>query len=65
MPNTVTSLLAAYRGYDTMFETTVIFVAGVSLLLLLRRRREGELGVPISRSAQRGALDADAEGSEV
>ena len=65
VPNTVTSLLAAYRGYDTMFETTVIFVAGVSLLLLLRRRREGELGVPISRSANRAALDAEAEGSEV
>lgn len=40
VPNTVTSLLAAYRGYDTMFETTVIFVAGVSLVLLLRRREE-------------------------
>ena len=40
VPNSVTSLLAAYRGYDTMYETTVIFVAGVSLVLLLRRRRE-------------------------
>lgn len=42
VPNSVTSLLAAYRGFDTMFETTVIFTAGVSLILLLRRpRREG------------------------
>jgi multicomponent Na+:H+ antiporter subunit B len=48
VPNSVTSLLAAYRGYDTMYETTVIFVAGASLLLLLRRRREGEPGVAIS-----------------
>lgn len=40
VPNTVTSLLAAYRSLDTMFETAVIFVAGVSLLLLLRRRRD-------------------------
>jgi multicomponent Na+:H+ antiporter subunit B len=53
VPNTVTSLLAAYRGYDTMFETTVIFVAGVSLLLLLRRRREGEVGVLSSTPADR------------
>lgn len=53
VPNTVTSLLAAYRGYDTMFETTVIFVAGISLLLLLRRRREGEVGVPVSSAATR------------
>jgi multicomponent Na+:H+ antiporter subunit B len=42
VPNSVTSLLAAYRGYDTMYETTVIFVAGVSLVLLLRRRRDDE-----------------------
>lgn len=42
VPNTVTSLLAAYRGYDTMYETTVIFTAGVSMLLLLRRRREDD-----------------------
>jgi len=39
-PNTVTSLLAAYRGYDTMYETAVIFTAGMSLVLLLRRRSE-------------------------
>ena len=42
VPNTVTSLLAAYRGYDTMYETTVIFTAGISMLLLLRRRREDD-----------------------
>lgn len=53
VPNTVTTLLGAYRGYDTMFETTVIFVAGVSMLLLLRRRREDEPGVPRSSPAQR------------
>ena len=40
VPNTVTSLLAAYRGFDTMFETTVIYTAGVSLVVLLRRRRD-------------------------
>lgn len=39
-PNTVTSLLAAYRGYDTMFETAVIFTAGMAMVLLLRRREE-------------------------
>ena len=53
VPNTVTSLLAAYRGYDTMFETAVIFVAGISMLLLLRRRREDEAGVPVSSPDQR------------
>ena len=32
MPNAVTSVLADYRGYNTMFETTVIFAAGCGLL---------------------------------
>ena len=36
VPNIVTSVLADYRGYDTMFETTVIFSAGVACLFLLR-----------------------------
>jgi multicomponent Na+:H+ antiporter subunit B len=39
-PNLVTSVIVSYRGYDTMFETTVIFIAGTSMILLLRRRRE-------------------------
>lgn len=45
VPNFVTAVLASYRGYDTLFETAVIFTAGISLVLLLRaavppRRRE-------------------------
>ncbi len=36
-PNLVTSILADYRGYDTFGETTVIFAAGLSCFLLLRR----------------------------
>lgn len=46
IPNVVTSILASYRGYDTLGEITVIFTAGVGVLLLLgnwrRRRREEE-----------------------
>ena len=38
-PNIVTSVLADYRGYDTLGETTVIFTAGVSCILILRARR--------------------------
>ena len=37
IPNVVTSVLASYRGYDTMGETTVIFTAVVGVLLLLAR----------------------------
>ena len=36
VPNVVTSVLADYRGYDTLGETTVIFTAGIGVMLLLR-----------------------------
>jgi len=36
VPNVVTAVLADYRGFDTMFETTVIFCAGVACFVLLR-----------------------------
>lgn len=39
LPNMVTSVLASYRGYDTLGETTVIFTAGIGVLLLLGRSR--------------------------
>ncbi|MCY3763180.1 MAG: DUF4040 domain-containing protein [Gemmatimonadetes bacterium] len=35
VPNMVTSVLASYRGYDTLGETAVIFTAGIGLLLLI------------------------------
>lgn len=35
-PNMVTAGLADYRGYDTLGETTVIFTAAVSVVMLLR-----------------------------
>ncbi|HEY7554885.1 MAG TPA: hydrogen gas-evolving membrane-bound hydrogenase subunit E [Candidatus Binatia bacterium] len=34
-PNIVTSVLADYRGYDTLGETTVIFTAGLAVMLIL------------------------------
>jgi multicomponent Na+:H+ antiporter subunit B len=39
-PNLVTAVLADYRGYDTMFETAVVFTAGMACLLLLRLFRK-------------------------
>ncbi len=45
VPNVVTSVLADYRGYDTLGETTVIFTAGIGVMLLLggfRRRDNGK-----------------------
>jgi multicomponent Na+:H+ antiporter subunit B len=36
VPNIVTAVLADYRGYDTMFETIVIFAAAMASFFLLR-----------------------------
>ncbi len=58
IPNVVTSVLASYRGYDTLGEVTVIFTAGLGVVFLLtpaaasaRRRR-------IARSGDDGAKDS-------
>lgn len=40
-PNVVTSILADYRGYDTLGETTVIFCAGIVVFLILRKQKDG------------------------
>ena len=39
VPNIVTSVLASYRGYDTLGETGVIFTAGIGVFLLIGGRR--------------------------
>ena len=44
VPNIVTSILASYRGYDTLGEVVVIFTAGIGVLVLLGavRREKGK-----------------------
>lgn len=37
IPNMVTSLLASYRGFDTLGEVVVVFTAGIAVLMLLGR----------------------------
>lgn len=41
VPNVVTAVLASFRGYDTLGETTVVFTAGIGVIALLRRRKSG------------------------
>lgn len=46
VPNIVTAVLADYRGYDTMYETAVIFTAGLACFILLRifvRKEPGDI----------------------
>ena len=45
VPNLVTSVLASYRGYDTFGETTVIYTAGIGVLILLGRGRKDKKGL--------------------
>ena len=40
IPNVVTAVLASYRSFDTLGETTVIFTAGIGVMLLLKRWRQ-------------------------
>jgi multicomponent Na+:H+ antiporter subunit B len=44
LPNMVTSVLASYRGFDTLGETVVVFSAAIGVLALLgvRRREDDE-----------------------
>lgn len=45
IPNTVTTVLASFRGYDTMGETAVVFTAGLGVVAILagaRHRRFDE-----------------------
>lgn len=43
VPNQVTSIIVSYRAFDTMFETAVIFTAGLGMIVLLRGRRGNPL----------------------
>lgn len=43
VPNVVTSILASYRGFDTLGELIVIFTAGIGVIVLL-----GQTGTPHS-----------------
>ncbi|MBF0621014.1 MAG: DUF4040 domain-containing protein [Magnetococcales bacterium] len=46
IPNIVTSVLASYRGYDTMGETTVILTATIGILAILGRGRKRPKKLP-------------------
>lgn len=41
-PNIVTGILADYRSFDTLMETTVIFIAGLGCVLILGLKRNHE-----------------------
>jgi multicomponent Na+:H+ antiporter subunit B len=54
VPNIVTAVLADYRGYDTMFETIVIFTAGIACIFLLRTPQKTETETRLYRHIPTG-----------
>lgn len=63
VPNVVTAVLASYRGYDTLGELTVIFTAGIGVLLLLGRRREKTVRSSKPNGAQSSTASGTATGT--
>lgn len=52
-PNVVTAVLADYRSFDTMGETTVVFTAGIAIMMLLRQRRRPQHGANDSNESDK------------
>jgi multicomponent Na+:H+ antiporter subunit B len=65
VPNIVTAVLADYRGYDTMYETTVIFSAGVACFILLRILLRKEPGERLYRHVLTGVTVRVKEGAKL
>jgi len=62
-PNIVTSVLASYRGYDTLGETAVVFTAAIGVLAILGRAKGQRM--PYSQVARRREEDdAPSENAE-
>ena len=56
VPNLVTAVLADYRGYDTMFETAVIFAAGLACFFLLRTFKRKKSSSKLYRHLSTGII---------
>jgi len=54
-PNIVTSILASYRGYDTLGETAVVFTAAIGVLAIIGRRRKNKKDEPRGAKAKGGS----------
>lgn len=67
IPNVVTSVLGSYRGFDTLGETAVVFVAGIAVALLLgfgeRSLAESIRKETKTPTVRHGASTGDGEGA--
>ena len=62
LPNVVTSVLASYRGYDTLGEVTVIFTAAVAVMILLGGRKGDDAGIKNEPPKDENLADDDGDG---
>ena len=60
IPNVVTAVLASYRGFDTLGEVGVVFMAGLGVVLLLGFG-ERSMGETVRREDRKRALKQDEE----
>lgn len=65
VPNIVTAVLADYRGYDTMYETAVIFTAGLACFIILRIFVREEPGDRLYRHVLTGVTVRVKEGAKL
>ena len=56
-PNIVTATLADYRGFDTLWETSVMFVSGLTACLILLNNTE--IGDKIVNRGKKGGKKRD------
>ena len=65
IPNVVTSVLASYRGYDTLGETAVIFCSALGVICLLTPEKpdHGLLSSPVSQDRPEPDSHSDASPS--
>lgn len=54
IPNVVTTVLASYRGFDTLGETIVVFTAGLGVLLILMGKTGRVSGSNRSKKLSKG-----------
>ena len=57
VPNLVTAVLADYRGYDTMFETVVVFIAGLAIMAIVGMKPGWNTSLPKVEPADPGRED--------
>ena len=63
-PNIVTGTLADYRGFDTLEETTVMFLAGMTAMLIIKAGKKEKNKAAAEQDAESGVQEKSAAGDK-